>query len=308
MSWFWKKLTKRQKILISCSLSIMLSLTMVSALVLMSMPPTKMAVLEKKEFAPPVLIADQITSDYYGMLVLGSDKGATKTNGGNHTDSITYVAVNKQTNKAITLPIYRDTLIKLSCADKSVNINQVYRDFGADCLKQSFADMSGLRVDYFTYITSNGYVDLLNLIGPITITPEASFCSKFGNDETNYCFTDGLEKQMTGNELLAYARFRGNTSGEARANRHMQLLKEIYKTCTDKKIECSTKVLQQVITGDVATDMPIQEAFELKQITDIEALTVVKGSNFQDAEGWHQQIDASDLKNKADKIKMDIYA
>lgn len=308
MKKFINSLTAVQKRIILIALAALLVVSGIATAVIWSLPQqTNTENATKKVDQRPDIQMKELTKDYYGVLVLGSDEGATKTNGGNHTDSVTYIAINKKTGKAYALPIYRDAYVKVACSDNSVNINQIYRDYGADCLKQSVADLLGLQVDYKIYITSNGYVDILNTLGPLEITPEASYCSKYGNDENEYCFVEGQTKMLNGNELLAYARFRGNTSGEARANRHVQILNQIYSVCFDKKQDCATAVLRLMATKDIQTDLPFNEVLEIQQQVFLESLGVIAGSNFQDDAGWHQRVNESDLATKRDKIKTEIF-
>jgi len=251
--------------------------------------------------------AKKISGDYFGVLVLGSDQGATKTNGGNHTDSITYVAMNRKTKKAYALPIYRDAFIYNKCTNTSVNINHIYRDSGAECLTTSVSDFLGVPVDYYIYITSNGFVDLFNTIGPLTITAEASYCSKYGNDENEYCFTDGQTQELNGNQLLAYARYRGNTSGERRAMRHIQILNKAYEKCVGNKLICLSAVSQALDSDNIQTDLPYESVIDLGHITQLEMLSTIAGSNFQDDTGWHQGVNENDLHEKVDKIKNEIF-
>lgn len=242
--------------------------------------------------------------DVYGVLLLGSDEGATNTNGGNHTDSLTYLAVNRRTGEVIALPIYRDAFIPLSCeSGKSDNANRIYRDYGAECLKQSISDLLGLPVDYYLYTTSDAFVTILNDIGPITITPDESFCSNYGNDDQEYCFESGVSQNMNGNELLAYARYRGNSSGERRAERHVPMIQGILNQCAADKQVCAGSVLLQMANGKIQSDIAVEAAIDLLRATKVESLGVVGGTNFEDENGWHQRVDMDDLAKKVQVIR-----
>jgi len=248
-----------------------------------------------------------LTKEAYGILVLGSDKGATKTNGGDHTDSITYVAINKQTNKAYALPIYRDSLLHNQCTNEDININHVYRDSGSSCLVQSVTTMLRLPVDYHIYITSNGFVDVMNAIGPLEISAEASYCSAFGNDEHEYCFAEGESKALSGNALLAYSRYRGTTSGEKRAMRHVQVLNKAFAECIASPLICGGAIAQGVLRQDIQTDLPYEEALSLGFVSDLTLLSTITGTNFEDTTGWHHKIDEDDLHEKVEKIRTEIF-
>jgi len=260
-------------------------------------------VVEQAITPPPVL-----TKDAYGILVLGSDKGATRTNGGDHTDSMTYIAINKQKKQVYALPIYRDSLLHNQCTNEDININHIYRDSGAACLTQSLASRLGVPVDYHVYITSNGFVDVMQAIGPLDITAEASYCSPFGNDEQTYCFVEGENEQLTGNALLAYTRYRGKTSGEKRAMRHVQVLNKAFVRCMNEPLLCAEVVAQGIVKQDIQTDVPYEEALTLGFVTDFTLLATITGTNFEDEHGWHHKIDEDDLREKVEKIKAEIFS
>lgn len=250
---------------------------------------------------------NKLVGDYFGVLVLGSDQGATKTNGGNHTDSVTYVAINKKTNKAYALPIYRDAFVYNTCTGVSVNINHIYRDSGADCMVESVSGLLGLPIDYYIYITSNGFVDLFNEIGPLAITAEATFESKFGNDDNIYYFTNGQTQDLNGNQLLAYTRYRGNTSGEMRAQRHIQVLNKAYEVCLADATTCLGAVVKGMLSHDIQTNLPYESVFDIKNVAHLEMMTTLAGTNFEDATGWHQRVSETDLAEKVAIIKAEIF-
>jgi len=248
-----------------------------------------------------------LRDDAYGVLLLGSDKGATRTNGGDHTDSITYVAINKKKNKAYALPIYRDSLIFNQCSNQSININHVYRDNGATCLSEAVSILLDLPVNYHIYITANGFVDLFNAIGPLELTAEASYCSEFGNNHESYCFTEGQTDKLTGNALLAYTRYRGKHSGEKRAMRHIQVLNKGFARCIEDTVACGAAVLRGMLKEDIETNLPYEELLTLGVFTNLEGLSTLTGVNFEDKTGWHHRIDEDDLTDKTSLIRREIF-
>jgi Transcriptional regulator len=301
-----KNLDKKQKIILSIAVSCTLIVSIIIAAIFWS--TQNIVLLQKTVGDFDITYNPTLSKDYYGILVLGSDQGATRTNGGNHTDSMTYVAINKRLNKAYALPIYRDTFVYDVCNDVNRNANQFYRDVGVECLKNSLSEMLDLPIDYYMYITSNGFVDVLNDLAPLMVTAEATYCSdRFGNNDINYCFDNGVTYEMDGNELLAYTRYRGNTSGESRANRHIQVLDEIYTQCLNKADICLRTVYERINSGDIQTDIVYEEIIDLKMPTHLENLGIIAGSNFQDESGWHQRHNQDDLNEKANRIKNEIF-
>lgn len=242
---------------------------------------------------------------YESFLLLGSDKGAEKTNGGDHTDSITYVAYSPTLNKVYAIPIYRDVIVSLVCGGEK-NINHVYRDHGADCLVQSVENLLDLPVDYYVYTTSDAFVRIGDQIGGVVVPSNETFCSEYSNNGQTYCVEAGKEYTMNGNMLLAYARDRNHGSGVPRANRHQAIVSGFAKGCLQQLSACSVGVQQEVEKGNVAHNLPIAtilqiQASSIKPTTTFEfiPLDALKGSNYADAQGvWHMKPDAQDIAAK----------
>lgn len=245
----------------------------------------------------------EVLNETFGMLILGSDLGATQTNGGNHTDSLTYATINLKTGKAVLLPIYRDALILDVCQSSEKNINHIYRDSGVGCLKKSFEKAFDLPVKHYIYITADGFVDFFNVLPKAKIIAQETFCSNFGNDDKQYCFSEGIEYEMNGNELLAFARYRGNSSGLVRAQRNTKILPELYNVCTKNKNECLTSIFNVILQKKIQTDIPFTMIMSKDNPLYFEVLTVLQGENYEDNQKiWHQSVNREDLQKKREKL------
>lgn len=247
---------------------------------------------------------------YYSFLFLGSDKGAQNTNGGNHTDSVTYVAYSPSLNKAYTLPIYRDVIVALVCGGKK-NINHVYRDDGADCLMQSVEKLLDLPVDYYVYTTSDAFVRVTDQIGGVFVKSNETFCSTYGNDDNTYCVDAGQAYTMNGNMLLAYARDRNHGSGVPRANRHQTILSGFVKSCLNSMRACQDAVQNEMALTNIAHNLPVHTLMQL-QLTalmpsstfELITMDVLRGTNYADAQGvWHMKPDQDDIQAKKATIE-----
>lgn len=264
---------------------------------------------KEKEIAKPVQKDAIKVQDYYGFLFLGSDKGAAKTNGGNHTDSVMYVAYHPKQNKAFIMPIYRDTLLTLSCGGE-VNINHVYRDYGSACLMDSVAKTIGLPVDYYVYTTADAFVSVTDSIGGIDVVPTETFCSEYSNDQEKYCVNSGTSYKMSGNMLLAYARDRNHGSGIPRADRHQAILSSFMKTCLNNVQPCVSEVSKEIVKGNIAHNIPFTSLADMKTSiltpnTQIEAILMghLQGENYADGAGvWHMKLDPADIEKKRTTI------
>lgn len=270
---------------------------------------------QKKEQVPIQTLTEEKKQEikkekYYGFLFLGSDKGAGKTNGGNHTDSIMYVAYSPEKNKAYIMPIYRDTMLSLTCGGEK-NINHVYRDNGPECLMSSISKLLTLPVDYYLYTTADAFVAITDSIGGVPIVAEETFCSVYSNDEKTYCVEKGKSYQMSGNMLLAYARDRNHGSGVPRANRHQAIISSLMKSCMNKFGVCIKEAAVQMLKGNIAHNIPVSSLSDLKdsvfqpnEKVEMVSMGSIQGENYVDGENvWHMRVNPADIANKKSIIE-----
>ena len=70
---------------------------------------------------------------------------------------------------------------------------------------------------------------------------------------------------------------------------------------------CLSAVSQALDSDNIQTDLPYESVIDLGHITQLEMLSTIAGSNFQDDTGWHQGVNENDLHEKVDKIKNEIF-
>lgn len=267
---------------------------------------------EKKETTPAPVVEEKKAEKYYGFLMLGSDNGLHA--GSDYTDSITYVAYSPEKNKAYAVPIYRDSLISLTCGGEK-NINHVYQDNGAECLMKSVAQMLKMPVDYYVYTSADAFVRVIDSVGGLAITPSETFCSSSSLiSGKKYCVNAGETYKMDGNMLLSYSRDRNHGSGVPRANRHQDVLSSFTKTCLSNLESCARGVSSEMISKKIAHNLEVTDLMNLqksifKPTTTFEfvKMNAIQGSNYADAKGsWHMAIQASDIEAKRQKIHTDF--
>lgn len=248
-----------------------------------------------------------------GLLILGIDNDGGEDIEVGHTDSITYIAANLETKKAYALPIYRDAQVSVSCDDgRDENINRIYTQKGIECLSQTVSDFLDLPIDNYAILTMNGFVNIVNELGGIELTPDADFCSKYGllSKKTEYCFTKGEQKEMPADEAIAYIRDRANGSGAQRANRQVQLIQAIKNKCLDNMLMCYQKASPH-FSGAFKTNIAPADINQFTAVFgkefELGKLDVIEGVNEQTATGWTQFVDEEDKKTKTAIIRDEIF-
>jgi len=246
-----------------------------------------------------------------GILLVGLDnEGEYSINTGN-ADSITYVGANWNTRKAITLPIYHDANIMQTCTGTKENVNQIYRTQGITCLVESVAQFLMLPIDYYALVTIDGLINIVNSLGSVGITPSNSYCSTYGEDGQTHCFIAGQTQQMNGHQALAYLRYRGNYTGEERANRQMELMYAVKDHCAQNVLSCYFNIPPEFAQG-VRMNIPLTHARYLPQLFsdsfELRSLEVLAGSNGKNANGNMQTVSKDDLLMKTKIIREEIFS
>jgi cell envelope-related function transcriptional attenuator common domain len=252
------------------------------------------------------------TSATISILILGLDNrvGDEATIG--HTDSITYIAANTETKKSYALPIYRDAYIPVTCTGNMENINRIYMQNNMDCLIESTSSFLGLPIDNYVTLNMAGFIELVDSLGTISITPDESFCSNYGaNRSVEYCFAAGAKTEMIGDETLAYIRYRGGSSGENRANRQVQLIQAIKNQCMGDLVSCYNKATPHM-SDSIKTNISIFEITTIMNIFssefDMQSIPAIIGTNEEIIpENWRQIVDEEDKNQKTAIIRTEIF-
>lgn len=272
-------------------------------------------VAPKSETAPaetkPVEVPKK-AEKYYGFLMLGSDNGLHP--GSDYTDSITYVAYSPEKNKAYSIPIYRDSLIKLTCGGEK-NINHVYQDNGADCLMKSVSQLLNMPVDYYVYTSADAFVRVVDGIGGLAVTPNETFCSSSSLiSGKKYCVNAGETYKMDGNMLLSYSRDRNHGNGVPRANRHQDVLASFARTCLSDIGKCSGAIASELNEKKIAHNLEIPTLVDIQKSVfkptttfSFVRMDALAGTNYADAAGsWHMAINVDSIVEKRAKVQADF--
>lgn len=248
-----------------------------------------------------------------GLLILGMDNDGGDNTQAGHTDSITYIAANLEKKKAYALPIYRDANIVDSCTGGTENINRIYAQSGVSCLASSTTELLNLPIDNYVMITMDGFIEIINEFGTLSITPTDTFCSNYGIDRTNnYCFTKGVTEDMNADQAMAYLRYRASGNGESRANRQVEIIRAVKDRCMGNVWDCYNKVSPH-FSNALTTNLGVSEITVLMDIFgsnfDLETLSVLEGENVELSAGnWTQYLNEDDKAIKTEIIRQEIFA
>lgn len=166
----------------------------------------------------------------FTILLLGIDsegqgiKESSSFNG----DTIMLVSFDPVTLNATIFSIPRDTYVKMACGGRLNKINAASWG-GTSCMVKTVQDLTGINVDYYAKINFKGVVDLVNVLGGVTVDVPINFCEQNSNREFGdalICLEPGVQK-LDGEQALAFARHRHSLPlGDFQRAQHQQMIVE----------------------------------------------------------------------------------
>lgn len=143
--------------------------------------------------------------DTFTILISGID-----TNGPistvSRSDVNILMTISPKQNKIFTVSIPRDTWVDIPCIggyDKLTH-SGIY---GVDCTMQTIENFLGVPVNYYAKVNFTSFIDILNVVGPITVNSHYSFIGYQGTQ-----FYQGLNT-LTADQALEFSRTRYTVEG-----------------------------------------------------------------------------------------------
>jgi LCP family protein required for cell wall assembly len=211
--------------------------------------------------------------------------GGAEHEGGYLADSINILSIDPVTETTTTIPIPRDMWIEGSTAlPSNGKVNEAFAighvaggeiAGGAELLASALSDATGLDIEHWMAIDFNGFRDMVDAVGGITITNPVAF-SYTGNPQLHQSgvWNDGSfeagEIHLDGAQALAYARARytsvvSESSDFARSARQQRILAGLRGKLGDGGISSLGPGLRlmDALAGRLTTDVSAIDLFLL---------------------------------------------
>ena len=186
----------------------------------------------------------------YSVLLVGLDEKSLKSG---RSDTLMVAIVDPKTKSVNLLSIPRDTYVKI--AGKGMDKITHAHNGGINATIMTVEDFLDTKIDYYAQINFNGFQDLVDDIGGVTVDVEKTLTFKDRITGTHFTLYQGAQR-LTGIQALNYARFRGDAEGDFGRNRRQQ---QVVKAIIDESMSFRniTKVnsLLKDLGDNVATDM-----------------------------------------------------
>ncbi len=158
--------------------------------------------------------------DRENTLVLGIDSRGEEQS---RTDTMMLVSWNKENNDVKVISFMRDIYADIP-GYKSYKLNTAYYLDGVQLVKDTISGMFDVPIHHYALIDFNSFETLVDIVAPngVPINVEKDMSEKIG-----VTLTKG-QQNLTGKELLGYARFRSDEEGDfGRVNRQQIVMEAL---------------------------------------------------------------------------------
>lgn len=162
----------------------------------------------------------------FQVVVMGLDTSEIREDTNGRTDSLLVVGMKPLQRQATLVSIPRDTYTPIMCEDNQLDkINHAYAYGGTACTMATVNQFLTIDTSYYVKTNFEGVVNFFEAIGGVPITVQGTFCEQDSQDNPDaFCFQEGEQRVLNGEEALAYARHRKTDGDQMRQQRQRQLM------------------------------------------------------------------------------------
>jgi len=222
------------------------------------------------------------------VLMMGVDERSDETS--QRTDTMILANINNKENRVALLSIPRDTKVNIpGHGVNKINAANIYG--GPELAMQKVSELTGVSVDYFVTTNFNGFKDIVDALGGVTVDVEKKmdYSERAYNGAYDIHLAKGVQ-ELNGTQALMYARFRHDELGDiTRTQRQLKLLTAIgNETMKPSSITKLPKLVPQVYKN-VDTNLGLSEMVALakaaKNLDNVQIVTQTMPGWFLDEHG-----------------------
>lgn len=207
------------------------------------------------------------------ILLMGIDARGVEEN--SRSDTMIVASIDPNQKKVAMVWVPRDTRIKDSKGHYN-KINSVNIVNGPEAACETVSDLLGIEVDYYMVTNFEGFADIVDTLGGVTIDVEANMHHYDPDPRLNINLAKGVQK-LNGQNALRYVRYRGGPTADiGRTGRQQKFIKalaaEMFQTKTIFKLP---QLVPQLI-HNVNTNIPMDDMIYMVQMArDFDSLKII---------------------------------
>lgn len=257
----------------------------------------------------PAKEGDSMTVVLYGI---DDDAQREQQGMGQRSDSIVLMSVNPKDKKTVMVSVPRDTRAKIVGKGTAEKINHAYAYGGPKMAVNSLEKLMGVPVDHYISIDMDGVKTVVDELGGVNVTSNASFTTKTTNG--TYSFKQGQSYKMDGKEALAYMRSRkedGAGGDEGRQLRQQQVITAVAREAFSVNSVTKLNGIFKAAQDNLKTDLSFVQLNRFKSDYDkaqdnVERLTINGQNALGDDNLYYFYPDKNSLKEVKEKLKENL--
>jgi LCP family protein required for cell wall assembly len=204
--------------------------------------------------------ASNVDDNAINILIMGVDaRPGEAIDIGVRPDSLMVLRLDPDTRSCRVLGIPRDTRTELPGYGQS-KINHALAVGGIPYEQQVVENLLGLTIDHYVLIDFDGFEEMVNAVGGVTINVPETF-SIVGESVITY---EAGEHTLNGAQALNYARYRGGPDGDfGRIQRQQQILRGLINKTSGLNVVKSINELLPAVADNLRTDLSATEMTDI---------------------------------------------
>jgi polyisoprenyl-teichoic acid--peptidoglycan teichoic acid transferase len=238
--------------------------------------------------------------DPFSVLLMGVDE---RKNDKGRSDTMIVLTVNPDTKSVKMLSIPRDTLTDIVGHGTRDKINHAYAFGGVEMAMDTVEEMLDIPIDYYVQINMEGFEDIVNAVGGITVNNDLSF------EAGGYSFPEG-SVDLNGKKALAYTRMRyEDPRGDfGRQLRQRQIIQGIIREGASVSSLWKFDDIFDALGSNVKTNMKFEEMVDIQKhykdaSNDIEQIKIEGGSGTRIDNIYYYVIPDEEIMRLQDLLK-----
>lgn len=208
----------------------------------------------------------------FTILLLGVDTDQARGGAweGGRSDSMILVTVNPQTKKTTMMSLTRDIMVEIANPDgtssgKVEKLNHSYAYGQAPMAIATIEKMMDIKIDRYVQINMDGLMELVDVLGGITVNNTLGFTISIEAQEPNYKATVEPGRHLVnGDQALVYARMRyDDPEGDLGRQKRQR---EVIQTLVSKLLKIEGVTRYEKILDAVANNMQTDIEFSSSTI------------------------------------------
>jgi polyisoprenyl-teichoic acid--peptidoglycan teichoic acid transferase len=211
----------------------------------------------------------------FSVLLLGVDE---RENDKGRSDSMIVLTVNPDTKSVKMISIPRDTLTDIVGHGTRDKINHAYAFGGVEMAMDTVEGLLDIPIDYYAQINMEGFEDIVNAVGGVTVNNDLNFSSG------GYSFEEG-KLTLSGKEALAFSRMRyEDPRGDfGRQLRQREVIQGVIREGASVSSLWNFDNIFDALGNNVKTNLKFQEMVDIQKhyksaSKDIEQIQIKTGS------------------------------